>query len=70
MRVEEGKKRPKKRWIISHFYDVPWLIFETLCPATLTGFIKAKDLYSDTEIPMHASECNIIMLMLKIKCLK
>ena len=25
---EVGKKTPKKRWIISHFYDVTWLIFE------------------------------------------
>ena len=34
MRGEVGKKTPKKRWIITHFYDVTWLIFETLCPAT------------------------------------
>ena len=28
MRGEVGKKTPKKRWIISHFYDVTWLIYE------------------------------------------
>ena len=25
----------KKRWIIPLFYDVTWLIFETLCPVTI-----------------------------------
>ena len=30
MRGEVGKKTPKKIWIISHFYDVTWMIFETI----------------------------------------
>ena len=33
----EGKweRKPlKKRWIVPHFYDVTWLIFESLCPTT------------------------------------
>ena len=34
IREEVGKKPPKKRWITIYFYDVTWLIFETLCPAT------------------------------------
>ena len=34
MRGEVGKETPKKRWIIPYFYDVTWLIFETLCPVT------------------------------------
>ena len=34
MRVEVGKKTPKKRWLIPNFYDVTRLIFEILCPAT------------------------------------
>ena len=25
----------KKRWIIPHVYDVPWLIFESLCLVTV-----------------------------------
>ena len=25
----------ERRWIITHFYDVTWLIFETLCPVTM-----------------------------------
>ena len=37
MRGEVGKKnKKKKRWIISHFYDVKWLIFYTLCQVTYT----------------------------------
>ena len=35
MRGEVGKKTPKKRWIIFHFYDVTWLIFETPCKVTI-----------------------------------
>ena len=32
---EKWERKPiKKRWIIPNFYDVPWLIFETLWPAT------------------------------------
>ena len=34
MRGEVEKKTPKKRWIVPHFYDVKWLIFETLCSVT------------------------------------
>ena len=34
-RGEVGKKTPKKRWIIPHFYDVTWLIFEWLSPSNL-----------------------------------
>ncbi len=37
MKGEVGKKPPppkKKRWKIPYFYDVTWLIFETLCLAT------------------------------------
>ena len=31
-----GKENhPKNKWIIPHFYDVKWLIFETLWPATI-----------------------------------
>ena len=29
------------RWIIPHFYDITWLIFETLCPVT---FISSTNL--------------------------
>ena len=36
MRGEVGKKNPKKE-IIPHFYDVKWMIFETLCPVTKTN---------------------------------
>ena len=38
IRGEVGKKTPKKRWIIPHYYDVKWMIFDTiltkfgLCP--------------------------------------
>ena len=44
MRVKVGKKTPKKRRIISHLYDVTWLICETLCPATkeVEGEIERK----------------------------
>ena len=28
MRGEVGKKTPKQRWLITHFYDVTCLIFE------------------------------------------
>ena len=34
MRGEVGNKTPKKSWIIPHFYDITWLIFETLSPVT------------------------------------
>ena len=34
MRGEVGKKTSKKRWIITYFYDVTWLIFETPCSVT------------------------------------
>ena len=41
MRGEVGKKTlKKKRWIITHFYDVTWLIFETLCPVTLINRVR------------------------------
>ena len=33
MKGEVGKKPLKKR--NPHFYDVTWLIFETLCPVTI-----------------------------------
>ena len=37
MRGEVGKKTAKKkRWIITHFYDVKCQIFETLCPVTFS----------------------------------
>ena len=32
-RGEVGKKTPKNRWI-NNFYDVTWLIFETLFPVS------------------------------------
>ena len=32
----EGGERRSGKWKITHFYDVTWLIFETLCPATKT----------------------------------
>ena len=33
---EMWERKPLKRiWLIPHFYDVTWLIFKTLCPATL-----------------------------------
>ena len=34
MRGEVRKKPINKRWIIPHFYDVTWLIFEKLAKAT------------------------------------
>ena len=47
MRGKVGKKTSKKRWIIPRFYDVTWLIFETLCPATQkkkqSNFISLTD---------------------------
>ena len=30
MRGGVGKKIPKKRWIIPHFYDVTWVTYDTL----------------------------------------
>ena len=35
MRGEVGKKPLKKRWIIPHFYDIAWLIFEYFSPLRL-----------------------------------
>ena len=37
LRGEVGKKIPKKRWVIPHFYDITWLTFETLCPVPKKG---------------------------------
>ena len=35
---EKWERKPlKKMWIIPHFYDVTWLIFETLCSVTSFG---------------------------------
>ena len=39
MRGEVGKKTSKKRWVIPHFYDVTWLIFEKLCKVTFKSSI-------------------------------
>ena len=36
MRGEVGKKTPKKEMDNYSFYDVKWLIFQTLCPVTKT----------------------------------
>ena len=33
MTGEGERKNSKKSWIITYFYDVTWMIFETLCPA-------------------------------------
>ena len=39
---EEEKKTPKKEMNKPSFYDVTWLIFDTLCPATMkTNLISA-----------------------------
>ena len=34
IRWKVGQKTSKKRWIITYFYDVTWLIFETPCSVT------------------------------------
>ena len=45
MRGEVGKKTSKKRWVIPHFYDVTWLIFETLCLVTFSIFSFSSENY-------------------------
>ena len=40
---DERRRRndnPLKKWIIPHFCDVTWLIFETLCKASFRSFLK------------------------------
>ena len=46
MRGEVGKKHLKKRWIIPHFYDVTWLIFETRCPTTNFYIVGLETYYA------------------------
>ena len=47
MRGTVGKKTPNIGWIFTHFYDVTWLIFETLCPS------NSKDIHRDTQTHTH-----------------
>ena len=39
MMAEEWERKPLKKMDNSSFYDVTWLIFETLCPAKFATVI-------------------------------
>ena len=65
MRGEEGKKTPKKRWIIfmNNFYDVTWLILNYFLP--LHKSVKfVRTVFPIFLIPIHFLINNIILLFM------
>ena len=61
---EVGKKIPKKRWIIPHFYDVSWLIFETLCK------VRMILIYKRGNFVYHNFGCALVNKEKKVRELK
>ena len=60
MEGEVAKKTHKKSYIIPHFYDVTWLVFEMICPVTYL-------LHTDTLIPIYKEKINFIIQVEKLR---